>query len=82
MAVNQAIVERALAAVREVLETERRPMENRQAETPNQTPAESAECGSPGCAGCYEVIRPQTGEVVHIHPPKVGAEWEPKGRVQ
>ena len=43
-----------------------------------------APCGSPRCAGCYEV---EPG--VRIHPPKCGEEyrawlirWGPRGRVQ
>ena len=45
---------------------------------------EIGSCGSPHCAGCYEV---QPG--VLIHPPKCGEDyrgwferWETKGRVQ
>jgi hypothetical protein len=41
-------------------------------------------CGSPHCAGCYEVA-----PGIRIHPPKCGADyrvclerWEAKGRVQ
>jgi hypothetical protein len=44
----------------------------------------TAPCGSPHCAGCYEV-----GPGVRIHPPKCGKEyrawlerWEAKGRPQ
>jgi hypothetical protein len=44
---------------------------------------EKAACGSPHCAGCYNV-----GEG-RMHPPKIGEEyrkwlerWEPKGNVQ
>ena len=43
-----------------------------------------AACGSPHCAGCYDV-----GDGRKIHPPKCGEEyrnwllrWEAKGRVQ
>jgi hypothetical protein len=43
-----------------------------------------AGCGSPRCAGCYDV-----GDGRKIHPPKCGEEyraclelWETKGRVQ
>jgi hypothetical protein len=45
---------------------------------------QSALCGAPHCAGCYEV-----DPGVRIHPPKSGEEWkewllrwEPKGKVQ
>jgi len=45
---------------------------------------EVAACGSPHCAGCYEVA-----PGVRIHPPKCGKEygewlerWEPKEKVQ
>jgi hypothetical protein len=41
-------------------------------------------CGSPQCAGCYEV-----GDGKRIHPPKCGEgyrewleRWKPKGKVQ
>lgn len=43
-----------------------------------------APCGSPYCAGCYDI-----GDGLKIHPPKASAEWEawlrkwePKGKVQ
>jgi hypothetical protein len=43
-----------------------------------------AACGSPDCAGCYDV-----GDGKKIHPPKCGQaysdwlkRWEPKGRKQ
>lgn len=43
-----------------------------------------APCGSPHCAGCYDV-----GEGRKIHPPKCGEDyrkwlerWEPKGKTQ
>ena len=45
---------------------------------------ERASCGSPNCAGCYDV-----GEGRKIHPPKCSEDyrawlerWEAKGRVQ
>ena len=48
------------------------------------SPATAALCGSPDCAGCYNV-----GEGKKIHPPKCGEgyrewllKWEAKGRVQ
>jgi hypothetical protein len=51
---------------------------------PLSQPEQAALCGSPKCAGCYEV---QPG--VRIHPPNSGqdrkewlSKWEPKGRVQ
>jgi hypothetical protein len=47
-------------------------------------PKNSPACGSPDCAGCYEVM-----PGVRIHPPKCGDDyrgwrqrWEAKGRVQ
>ncbi len=44
-------------------------------------PANLAKCGSPLCAGCYDV---EPG--VPIHPPKCGKEylerWKPEGKVQ
>lgn len=47
-------------------------------------PVQRASCGSPRCAGCYEV---EPG--VRIHPPKCGEnycvwleQWEAKGKVQ
>jgi hypothetical protein len=47
-------------------------------------PGTEVACGSPHCAGCYEL---ESG--VRIHPPKSGPEWrewllkwEPKGNVQ
>ena len=43
-----------------------------------------ATCGSPNCAGCYDV-----GDARKIHPPKCGAgyrawleRWQPKGKPQ
>jgi len=43
-----------------------------------------AACGSPHCAGCYDV-----GDGTKIHPPKIGEDyrkwlerWESKGKVQ
>jgi hypothetical protein len=43
-----------------------------------------AACGSPACAGCYDV-----GDGKKIHPPKCGhgysdwlKHWEPRGRTQ
>jgi hypothetical protein len=46
--------------------------------------ATAVECGSPQCAGCYEV---ELG--VRVHPPKGGASyrkwlerWQPKGKLQ
>ncbi len=80
MAVNQAIVDRALTAIREVLETEHQPVKNRQAKTPNQTPpeiqpGELAACGSPECAGCYS-IGVIDGRERFIHPPKPSPEWK------
>lgn len=43
-----------------------------------------APCGSPNCAGCYDV-----GDARKIHPPKCGEEyrkwlerWQPKGKPQ
>jgi hypothetical protein len=46
--------------------------------------AQPTKCGSPQCAGCYEVA-----PGVRIHPPKCGEDyrvwlerWEAKGRVQ
>jgi hypothetical protein len=42
---------------------------------------ELAPCGSPHCAGCYDV-----GNGRKIHPPRCGEEWllrlETKGRIQ
>lgn len=50
----------------------------------HSTDAQYAACGSPSCAGCYEV-----GDGKKIHPPKCGhgysdwlKRWEPKGRKQ
>jgi hypothetical protein len=44
----------------------------------------SSSCGSPDCAGCYDV-----GDGKKIHPPKCGhgysdwlKRWEPRGRTQ
>jgi hypothetical protein len=49
-----------------------------------QNPVAVPSCGSPDCAGCYEVA-----PGVRIHPPKCGQHyrawlerWEAKGRVQ
>ena len=46
--------------------------------------AEGVSCGSPHCAGCYDV-----GNGNKIHPPKCGAEyrawlerWQPEGKPQ
>ena len=33
-------------------------------------PATAAPCGSPHCAGCYDI-----GEGRKIHPPKIGESW-------
>jgi hypothetical protein len=48
------------------------------------TDAQYTACGSPSCAGCYEV-----GDGKKIHPPKCGQgysdwlkRWEPRGRKQ
>ena len=48
------------------------------------TDKQEAHCGSPACAGCYDV-----GDGRKIHPPKCGHDyldwlkrWEPKGQKQ
>jgi hypothetical protein len=53
-------------------------------ESQTRPAAELAACGSPQCAGCYEVT-----PGVRIHPPKCGEDyrawlerWEAKGRLQ
>jgi len=89
---------KALAAVNEGRGTESRstPLASRGRESRNAVVRASvtqaqesgrekvAACGSPHCAGCYEVA-----PGVRIHPPKCGEEygkwlerWEPKEKVQ
>jgi hypothetical protein len=54
------------------------------ADSPQAQSNGSALCGSPRCAGCYNV-----GEGRKIHPPKIGEDyrnwlerWKPKGKLQ
>ena len=88
---DRAIVERAVRALAAI--NTGRGIETRSAPAPTSAPVtqgegsnggEIAACGSPHCAGCYEVA---VG--VLIHPPKCGEDyrawlkrWEAKGRVQ
>jgi hypothetical protein len=88
---DRAIVERAVRALA-ALNTGR-DIETRSAPAPVRAPVtqveeskagEIAACGSPHCAGCYDVA-----EGRKIHPPKCGEEhrkwlerWEAKGKVQ
>lgn len=90
---DRAIVERAvqaLAALNAARNTETRAVPAR-ASAPSsviqselRTCENQAPCGSPHCAGCYEV---EPG--MRIHPPRCGEEyrawlekWEARGRVQ
>jgi hypothetical protein len=77
---NQAIVDRAIEALAKVgaARSPKRHVdklikrEDNQPRTPS-VPAQveqSSLCGSPDCAGCYEVKRG-----VRIHPPKCGKDW-------
>jgi hypothetical protein len=88
---DRAILERAVKALAAI--NTGRGVETRSAPAPIVTPVTQAEeskggemsaCGSPHCAGCYEVA-----PGVRIHPPKCGEDyrawlkrWEAKGRVQ
>jgi len=52
--------------------------------TSGRTAMQGAPCGSPACAGCYDI-----GDGKKIHPPKCGPDyadllksWEPRGRKQ
>jgi hypothetical protein len=93
---DKTVVERALralaaiGAVRPMLpEPSREMREPADRASANPVKAESgtsagAPCGSPHCAGCYDV-----GDGRKIHPPKCGEEyrkwlerWQPKGKPQ
>lgn len=75
----------AKAALEEAETQYFRAQEHQAAVPPEQEkPGDVAACGSPHCAGCYEV---EPG--VWIHPPKSGEDWKewllkwkPKGKVQ
>ena len=81
------IVERALKALAEIGATRQPCQTSSAADDPQpnlQKEDELVTCGSPECAGCYDV-----GQGNKIHPPKMGADyfcwlkrWEPKGPVQ
>lgn len=92
MAVNQVIVDRALAAIRGVLEGEGQPQSASQTAPevqPGELPARSPQCPGPElCAGCYS-IGAIDGRERFIHPPKASPEWkawlerwQPKGKTQ
>jgi hypothetical protein len=79
-AMNQAIVDRAIEALAKVgaARSPKRQVDKlikrednhpRTASAPVQA-QQSSLCGSPYCAGCYEVERG-----VRIHPPKSGKDW-------
>ena len=88
---DRAIVERAVRALAAI--NTGRSIETRSTPAPTNAPVTQAEgskggeiaaCGSPRCAGCYEVA-----PGVLIHPPKCGEDyrawlkrWEAKGTVQ
>jgi hypothetical protein len=97
---DKAIVERALRALAEIgaARSAVPEMPDKMPELANPAPATQhkvadkpeaqsnslAPCGSPDCAGCYDV-----GDGRRIHPPKCGEEyrvlldaWETRGRVQ
>lgn len=81
---DRAVVERAvkaLVALNSGRGSETRPTSALLRESKGK---EIQSCGSPHCAGCYEV---QPG--VRVHPPKCGEDyrawlerWESKGKVQ
>jgi len=82
----KALALSVLAAGKSVpLHTSALPTHGTGTDSPNpQKPNAVAACGSPHCAGCYEV---EPGK--RIHPPKSTEEWkewllrwEPKGQVQ
>lgn len=80
-------VERALKALANIGATRQTGQTSSVADGPQPELREGNElaaCGSPECAGCYDV-----GQGNKIHPPKIGPDyigwhkrWEPKGTVQ
>lgn len=90
---DKAIVERAvqaLAAMNGPRREEADPFPLRESTTQSVSRPEvkglqeTATCGSPNCAGCYEV-----GDERKIHPPKIGKDyqkwlerWKARGSVQ
>jgi len=83
MASSEA-VERAVRALKAVCGQGTALDEERELPRENYKTRGLAPCGSPGCAGCYDV-----GEGKKIHPPKCCEEyrnwllrWEAKGRIQ
>ena len=91
-AMNQAILDRAIEALAKVGATRspKRQADNpakREDDQPRTTSVpvqakQSALCGSPYCAGCYEIERG-----VQLHPPKCGEDyrawlerWQAKGK--
>jgi hypothetical protein len=93
MAANQAIVKRALEAVRALARKDGEPGPGGTSPTEPSTaaniaapvPAPLARCGSPTCAGCYSV-GVIGGVERFVHPPKSSEDWqewlrrwEPKG---
>ena len=64
---DKTIVERALSALAEI-GAARSPVARLPSEMPDPADlAPAALCGSPDCAGCYDI-----GEGRKIHPPRVG----------
>jgi hypothetical protein len=86
MAANQAIVERALEAIRALdrkdggsgpsgeSRTEPRPAANVTAPAETPAPNPLSRCGSPTCGGCYSVGE-SNGPEQFIHPPKSSPDW-------
>jgi hypothetical protein len=81
---DKAVIERALRALAEI-GAARPSVSELPREMPEPTsPAPAALCGSPDCAGCYDVA-----DGKKIHPPKCGDDyrawlerWKAKGRPQ
>jgi hypothetical protein len=65
--VSKKAVEKALAALRAISKPE---PEKPGLEEPPDGREATAPCGSPDCAGCYEVALGR-----RIHPPKSSEEW-------
>lgn len=79
---DTAMVEQALKALAEIGAV--RPSVPETVNTAPATPSRAEECGSPQCAGCYDV-----GDGKKIHPPKCRkdygkwlTDWPPKGKAQ
>lgn len=84
---NKMTVERALKALTNIGATQQPGQASSAGNSPQpelRGTDELAACGSPECAGCYDI-----GQGNRIHPPKIGPDyagwykrWEPKSTVQ